>query len=434
MTIALVGFACLLSLCFLGFPLGFSTLLTGLAGFAYLRGWDWHAAVTMMAQQIVETGGNYGLSVIPLFLLMGVFIHRANISEDLFEASNALVGRYRGGLAHSTVLACAGFAAVSGSSLATAATMTKVAMPHMRRYGYDDTLSSGVIAAGGTLGIMIPPSVPLVIYGLVAEQDIGKLFIAGIAPGLLLVLLYMAAVLAVVWRRPETGPAGAAVPRAERMRAYVNVWPVVALFVLVLGGIYFGIFTPTEASGIGATGAAAFAWWRRRLRSFGQLYESLLETCRTTAALFIVIFGAQVFSNFIDLSGLPGALVAAVEGMHLSPTGTVVAICVICILLGMIFEAIGILLIIVPVFMPILIFQDVDLIWFGIVMVLVVELGLVTPPIGMNVFTVRTIMPDIELGRIFRGVAPFVVADLVALGLLFAFPSIAMGLLNFKWG
>jgi tripartite ATP-independent transporter DctM subunit len=433
MTIALVGFACLLLLCFLGFPLGFSTLLTGLAGFAYMRAWDWHASVTMMAQQIVETGANYGLSVIPLFLLMGVFIHRAHISQDLFDASNALVGRYRGGLAQSTVLACAGFAAVSGSSLATAATMTKVAMPHMRRYGYDDSLSSGVIAAGGTLGIMIPPSVPLVIYGLVAEQDIGRLFIAGIAPGILLVALYMAAVFAVVWFRPELGPAGSAVPRAQRYRTYLNVWPVLALFVLVLGGIYFGVFTATEASGIGATGAAAFAWWRGRLRTFEQLYDSLLEACRTTAALFIVIFGAQVFSNFIDLSGLPGALVDLVESFALSPLGTVFAVCVICIVLGMIFEAIGILLLIVPVFLPTLIIQDVNLIWFGIVMVIVVELGLVTPPIGMNVFTVRAMMPDIRLSRIFRGVMPFVAADLVALGLLFAFPAIATWLVTIKW-
>jgi tripartite ATP-independent transporter DctM subunit len=433
MTVALVGFACLLLLCFLAFPLGFSTLLVGLVGFAYMRGWDWHAAVTMMSQQIVETGANYGLSVIPLFLLMGVFIHRANISEDLFDASYALLGRYRGGLAQSTVLACAGFAAVSGSSLATAATMTKVAMPHMRRYNYDDSLSSGVIAAGGTLGIMIPPSVPLVIYGLVAEQDIGKLFIAGVGPGVLLVALYLVAVLAVIWLRPSAGPAGEPVARAERYRRYRNVWPVLALFVLVLGGIYFGIFTPTEASGIGATGAAAFAWWRRRLRTFEQLYASLLEACRTTAALFIVIFGAQIFSNFINLSGLPSALVDIVDSMELSAIGTVFAVCVICIIMGMIFEAIGILLLIVPVFLPTLIIMDVNLIWFGIVMVVVVELGLITPPIGMNVFTVRTMMPDLRLSRIFRGVMPFVIADLIALALLFGFPVIALGLVDFKW-
>jgi tripartite ATP-independent transporter DctM subunit len=331
------------------------------------------------------------------------------------------------------VLACAGFSAVSGSSLATAATMTKVAMPHMRRYKYDDSLSSGVIAAGGTLGIMSPPSVPLVIYGLVAEQDIGKLFIAGVAPGILLVALYMAAVAAVVWIRPAMGPAGAAVPRAARFRAYGNVWPVLVLFALVLGGIYFGVFTPTEASGIGATGAAAFAWWRGRLRTLRQLYESLLEACRTTAALFIVIFGAQVFANFINLSGLPGALVDLVDSLQLSAVGTVLAISGICIIVGMIFEAIGILLLFVPVFLPTLIIMDVDLIWFGIVMVIVVELGLITPPIGMNVFTVRTMMPDIRLARIFRGVMPFVVADLVALALLFALPVIATGLVGIKW-
>jgi tripartite ATP-independent transporter DctM subunit len=331
------------------------------------------------------------------------------------------------------VLACAGFAAVSGSSLATAATMTKVAMPHMRRYNYDDSLSSGVIAAGGTLGIMIPPSVPLVIYGLVAEQDIGKLFIAGVGPGVLLVALYLVAVLAVIWLRPSAGPAGEPVARAERYRRYRNVWPVLALFVLVLGGIYFGIFTPTEASGIGATGAAAFAWWRRRLRTFEQLYASLLEACRTTAALFIVIFGAQIFSNFINLSGLPSALVDIVDSMELSAIGTVFAVCVICIIMGMIFEAIGILLLIVPVFLPTLIIMDVNLIWFGIVMVVVVELGLITPPIGMNVFTVRTMMPDLRLSRIFRGVMPFVIADLIALALLFGFPVIALGLVDFKW-
>jgi len=222
------------------------------------------------------------------------------------------------------------------------------------------------------------------------------------------------------------------VARAERWRRYRSVWPVLALFVLVLGGIYFGIFTPTEASGIGATGAAAFAWWRGRLRTLTQLYESLLEACRTTAALFIVIFGAQVFANFINLSGLPGELVDLVERLELSPAGTVFAVSVICIVMGMIFEAIGILLLIVPVFLPTLIIMDVDLIWFGIVMVIVVELGLITPPIGMNVFTVRAMMPDIRLARIFRGVTPFVVADLVALGLIFAFPAIALGLLQFK--
>lgn len=430
MLLSLIGFAVLLALSFAGLPLGFATLVVGLGGFAYMRDWDWHAALTMMSQQIMETGANYGLSVIPLFLLMGVFIHRSNISEDLFEASYALMGRFRGGLAQATVLACAGFSAVSGSSLATAATMTKVAMPHMRRYRYDDSLSSGVVAAGGTLGIMIPPSVPMVIYGLVAQEDVGKLFMAGVVPGILLVTVFMLAVYVVVLRNPAAGAAGEPMPRDRRIRAYLNVWPVLVLFIVILGGIYAGVFTPTEASGIGAVGAAAFAVWRGRLRTFRELYETLIDACQTTAALFIVIFGAQVFANFINLSGLPGDLADMVEGMRLSPMGVVIAICAICIVLGMIFESVGILLLIVPVFLPTLIAMNVDLVWFGIVMILVVELGLITPPIGMNVFTVRTVMPDIDLANIFRGVMPFVIADLVALGLLLAFPVIAVGILK----
>jgi tripartite ATP-independent transporter DctM subunit len=432
MTLALIGFAVLLALSFMGFPLGFTTLVVGIVGFAYTRGWDWHAAFTMMSQQIVETGGSYGLSVIPLFILMGVFIHRSNISEDLYRASYALVGKYRGGLAQSTVLACAGFAAVSGSSLATAATMTKVAMPHMRAYRYDDALSSGVVSAGGTLGILIPPSVPMVIYCLVAQEDVGKMFIAGVIPGILLTALFMVAVYAIILRDPASGPAGQPMAAAERWRAYLRVWPVVALFIFILGGIYAGAFTPTEASGMGAVGAALFAFWRGRLRSFGELYSSLIDACKTTAALFMVIFGAQVFANFINLSGLPGELVTIVDSLQLSAMGVVLAVCVICIILGMIFESVGLLLLIVPVFLPTLIQMNVDLIWFGIVMIVVVEMGLITPPIGMNVFVVKTVMPDIPLTRIFAGVTAFVIADAVALALILAFPIISVGVLALR--
>jgi tripartite ATP-independent transporter DctM subunit len=430
MTIALLGFAVLLGLSFVGFPLAFATLAVGLTGFAFTRGWDWHAAFTMMAQQIVETGGSYGLSVIPLFILMGVFIHRAKISEDLYKAAYALLGKYPGGLAQSTVLACAGFSAMSGSSLATAATMAKVAMPHMRAYRYDDSLSSGVVAAGGTLGIMIPPSVPLVIYGLVAQEDIGKLFIAGIVPGILLTGLFIVAVRVSVWRNPALGPRGEPMPAAERWQAYLRVWPVLGIFVFILGGIYLGAFTATEAAGMGATGAALFALWRGELRTFTALYGSLIDACKTTASLFMVIFGAQVFANFVNLSGLPGELVNLVESWNLPAIGVVLAVCAICIFLGMIFESVGLLLLIVPVFLPTLILLDVDLIWFGVVMVVVVEMGLITPPIGMNVFVVRTVIPDIALPRIFSGVMPFVVADFVALALILVFPVIAVGILG----
>ncbi len=420
---ALTGFAVLILLCFFGFRVGFATMLVGIVGFAYLRGFP--AALSLMGQQVMENAMNYNLSVIPLFILMGTFIYRADLSRDLYDAAYAGFGRFRGGLALSTVVACAGFAAVCGSSLATAATMTKVAIPPMRHYRYADSLASGSVAASGTLGIMIPPSVPLVIYAIVAQQDIGKLFIAGVLPGLLLVGLFLGAVRWTVWRNPEFGPAGAPLPPEVKRRALRVVWPVLFLFVLVLGGIYGGIFTPTEAAGIGAFGAMAISLARGHLRTLEEWISTLAEAARTTSTLFIVIFGALVFAEFVNLSGLPYGLVDIVDSLHLSPTGLVIAIVLIAIFMGMIFEAIGILLLLVPVFMPALNQSGVDMIWFGIVVVLVTELGLITPPIGMNVFVVKAVMPDLKLSRIFAGVTPFIVAILVALVLIFLFPSLA---------
>lgn len=428
MDIALIGFAAVLLLCFIGLPLGFTTLAVGVVGFAFVRDWNWGGALTMLGQQVMETGASYNLSVVPLFILMGAFIHRSRISQDLFEAAYALMGRLPGGLAHSTVLACAGFSAVSGSSLATSATMTKIALPYMRRYGYDDRLSSGVIAAGGTLGIMIPPSVPLVIYGLISQQDIGRLFMAGILPGVLLVVLFLTVVAATAAILPKLGPAGDSIPRAERFARYLRVWPVVALFLLVLGGIYAGAFTPTEAAGIGASGAAIFAFWRKGIKSFRDLAETLIEACYITASLFAVIFGTLVFASFINLTGMPYDLLEMVEAANLSPMGVVLAVCAICIILGMVFETIGLLLLIIPVFLPTLIFMEIDLIWFGIVTIIVIELGLITPPIGLNVFVVKAASNDLNTKKIFAGVVPFIIADLIALALIFLFPVIATGL------
>lgn len=423
MTTALIGFAILLALCFFGFRVGYATLIVGLVGFATQRGWT--AAFAMTGQQVIEDAMNYNLSVIPLFILMGVFIYRAEISRDLYDAAYAGLGRFRGGLALSTVAACAGFSAVCGSSLATAATMTKVAMPPMRKYGYADSLASGTIAAGGTLGIMIPPSVPLVIYAVVAEQDIGELFIAGVLPGILLVSLFMGAVAITVRYNPNAGPAGEPLSEPDKKRAFKAVWPIAGLFVLVLGGIYGRIFTPTEASGIGAFGAAIIAFMRGHLRSPGEWIDVLGEAAKTTASLFIVIFGALVFAQFINLSGMPYDIVFFVEDMNLSPLGIVIAVAIIAVLMGMVFESIGILLLLVPVFLPTLVQSGVDMVWFGIVVVLVTELGLITPPIGMNVFVVKSVMPDIRLGAIFRGVTPFIFADVLALFLVLMIPAIA---------
>ncbi len=423
MTTALIGFAILLALCFFGFRVGFATLVVGFVGFALERGW--HASLGMVAQQVTEDAQNYNLSVIPLFILMGVFIYRSDISADLYDAAYAALGRFKGGLALATVLACGGFSAVCGSTLATAATMSKVAMPQMKAYKYSDKLAAGTIAAGGTLGIMIPPSVPLVIYGIIAEQDIGLLFIAGILPGMLLILLFMLAVAVMVRLDPKAAPAAAALDATRRRKAVRGTTPVLVLFVVVLGGIYGGVFTPTEASGIGATGAAVIAVLRGHLRTLTEWRVCLVEAGMTTAKIFIVLFGAVVFTQFINLSGLPYDLLDAVDRWELDGPGLVIFICVIALLMGMVFESIGIIVLLVPVFLPALYALGVDMIWFGIIVVLVTEIGLITPPIGMNVFVVKSVLPQVRLSDIFRGVAFYIAALGIGLVTVYQIPAIA---------
>ncbi len=423
MTIALIGFAVLLVLCFLGFRVGFATLIVGFVGFALERGFE--ASLAMVGQQVFHDSMNYNLSVIPLFILMGVLIVHARISQDLYDAAYAALGKYRGGLALATVLAAGGFSAVCGSTLATAATMSKVAMPPMRDYKYSDRLASGTIAAGGTLGIMIPPSVPLVIYGIIAEQDIGLLFIAGVLPGLLLVTLFLIVVGLVVRRDPLAAPPSPPLEPERRKEAIRGTMPVLILFLVVLGGIYSGAFTATEASGIGAFGAAVIAILRGNLRSLGEWRECLVDATVTTATIFLVLLGAVVFAQFINLSGLPYDLLDYVDEWALSPIQLVIFVCIIAILMGMVFEAIGILVLLVPVFLPALTVSGVDMIWFGILVVLVSEIGLITPPIGMNVFVVKSVLPDVKLSAIFRGVTPYIFALVAALMLVLAIPQIA---------
>lgn len=423
MITALLGFAVLLALCFYGFRVGFATLLVGFVGFALERGWS--ASLTMVAQQVTEDAQNYNLSVIPLFVLMGVFIYRSDISRDLYDAAYAALGKFRGGLALATVLACGGFSAVCGSTLATAATMSKVAMPQMKAYNYSDRLAAGTIAAGGTLGIMIPPSVPLVIYGIVAEQDIGLLFIAGILPGMLLVLLFLLAVVVMVRIDPASAPAAVDLDQERKRNAIRGTLPVLILFTVVLGGIYGGVFTATEASGIGAFGAAVIAVIRGHLRSIGALRVCLVEAATTTAKIFIVLFGAVVFTQFINMSGMPYDLLDFVDDAQFSPTELVAFICLIALLMGMVFETIGIVVLLVPVFLPALYATGVDMIWFGIIVVLVTEIGLITPPIGMNVFVVKSVLPRVKLTDIFRGVTTYIVALGIGLITVFAVPQIA---------
>lgn len=423
MLTSVIGFAIVLFLAFLGIPLAFAILSVGVFGFIYLRGFE--AAMSMSAQWVVESVTNYNFSVIPLFILMGGFIHHSGISKDLFSASYAWLGRFRGGLAMSGVVSCAGFSAVCGSSLATAATMTRVAVPSMREYRYNEGFSAGTIAAGGTLGIMIPPSVPMAIYGIIAGEDIGKLFIAGMLPGLLLITLFLLAILIVTAIKPELGPAGSKLTFMQAVRASYSTWPVLVLFALVLGGIYSGITTPTEAAAIGAFGAWVLGACKGHFLKVGELAKVFTETIKSTSMIFMIVIAALILNQFVNMTGMPFQLVSLVESLNLSPLGLVLIICAICLLMGMVFESLGILLLIIPVFLPSLSAVGVDLIWFGVVAILVIELGLITPPIGMNVFAVRAVAGDIKLTHIFAGVTPYIAAMLIGLLVLFAFPGVA---------
>ena len=431
MTEGLVGFAVVLALVLMRMPIAFAMGLVGTVGFMFET--SFRASISMVARLTIDTTQDYGLSVVPLFILMGLFVNKGGISRELYAASNAFLGHFKGGLAMATIVACGGFAAISGSSLATAATMSKVAMPEMRRFGYHDSLSTASVGAGGTLGILIPPSVILVIYGLLTETSIGKLFIAGVVPGALGILFYVLAVRFVVWRTPEAGPAGPRATWAMCLQALKEVWAVLLLFVLVIGGLY-GIFdfeplniafSPTEAAGMGAMGACLIALARRRL-SLKDTFDVLVETAMTAASLFAVLIGAWIFSNFVNIAGLPEGLRSLVTAYDLSPQMVMALIILIYIALGCVFESLSMLLLTVPIFFPLVTGLGFDPIWFGIIVVVVTEISLITPPVGLNVFVLKGVVGDVSTGTIFRGVTPFWIADIFRLILLLAVPGLVL--------
>ncbi|MCH8177163.1 MAG: TRAP transporter large permease [Gammaproteobacteria bacterium] len=425
MDIALIGFICLLGLVFLRLPIAFAMGLVGLIGYAALGDWAFKPALTMAAIRTINTAQEYSLSVIPLFILMGNFVTRAGLSHELYHASHAFLGHRRGGLAMATVVACGGFSAICGSSLATAATMAKVAMPQMRKYGYSDSLAAASIAAGGTLGILIPPSVILVIYGIMTEQSIRELFAAGLIPGILGILFYLAAVAYTVRRDPDSGPRGEKTSLQYKLKALGGVWSTLMLFLVVMGGIYAGIFTPTEAAGIGAGSAFLIALFRHTL-NFKVLYEILSDTAKTTASLFAVIIGAMIFSNFVNRAGLPDDLLQFVTSMNLVPLAVIFLILLIYILLGCVLESLSMLLLTVPAFFPLVQSLGFDLIWFGIVVVVVTEISLITPPVGLNIFVLSSVLPDVKTGTIFKGVTPFWCVDIVRLILITLIPALSL--------
>lgn len=423
MTATLIAFAALFGLLFLGLPLVFALGLVGFAGFAILV--DFGPAAALVGNVAWDTLTSYTLSVLPLFLLMGNLVNHAGLSRELYDASNAFVGHRKGGLAIATIMACGGFSAVCGSSLATAATMARIAIPSMRRLGYSKEIAAGSVAAGGTLGILIPPSTILVIYGGMTNTNIGQLFIAGVLPGMLAIVLYIAALTGYLFLKPSSAERVPALPWRERFRAFRKVWAVLVLFVFVIGGIYAGVFTATEAAGIGAFGAFVIAALRGSL-TLRDLFQIFRETAQATAILMAVLVGAMIFSGFVNVAGIPQASVAAIRALDASPTQVILLLLVFYLILGAVFDSMAMVLLTVPVFFPLTQSMGIDPVWFGIFVVVCVEISLITPPIGMNLFIIRSIAREIEMSAIIRGIVPFVIADLVRVGLIILFPAIVL--------
>jgi tripartite ATP-independent transporter DctM subunit len=419
----IVGIVVLLALIAGGIPIAFA--MTGVALVGIIVKIGTAPAFALLGQVFYDNGMSYTLSVMPLFVLMGNFVLKAGLADDMYAAANAWLRHYRGGLAMATIVACGGFSSVCGSSLATAATMARVSMPSMRRYGYSDRLATGSIAAGGTLGILIPPSIVLVLYGVITQESIGKLFLAGVIPGIVGVLGYLIAVRISLFIDKEQFAAIDALPLMDRVRATKGVVGVIVLFFCVMGGIYLGIFTATEAAGIGATGAFLLALLRGRL-DLPILYEVLVETARMTAMLFLILFGALLFSNFVNIAGMPGDLRGWILGIGAHPTMVILVILVVYLLLGAVLESISMMLLTVPVFFPVVVGLGIDPIWFGIFVVVAIEISLITPPVGLNVFVLKSIVPDVSTGTVFRGVIPFIAMDIVRILLLIAVPSLAL--------
>lgn len=409
---------------FLGANLGLAMSGAALFGTIMIIGKE--GALALAGLSVYESAQSFSLSVIPLFVLMGSFATRAGISTDLFSAFHTWLRRRKGGLAHASIAACAAFGAVCGSSLATAATMGKVALPQMARFGYSDKLSTGALAAGGTIGVLIPPSVIMLIYGILTETSIGDLFIAGIIPGVLLTLFFMLTVLVMIWIDPSSAPdvQDLAEDTSPKQSVFRQVWATLVLFITVIGGIYAGFFTPTEAAGFGAVGALILGVLMGRL-SLGLIGECLIETVQTTSMIFLILIGAILFSGFLSLSGTPALLGQWITGLELSPLGTIVVIVAIYILLGAFLDTMAMIILSIPIFFPIVMSLGFDPIWFGVLVVLVVELALITPPLGINVFIIRGLVPEVPLTRIFAGVLPFCIALITLIALVIAVPSVA---------
>ena len=425
LAIGLAGVIVLLAVLFVRVPIGVALALVGVGGYAAIDGW--RTALTMLGAVPYELASAYSLSVVPLFLLMGALASRAGMSRELFDAANAIFSGVRGALANATIGACAAFGAICGSSIATAATFSKVAIPEMRRHGYDEGLAAGSVAAAGTLGILIPPSVILAIYSLVAEESLSRLFAAALFPGLLLAALYILVVVVLARARPHWTPKVPAMALGARLRAAKDMWKLALLFFLAVVGIYLGWFSPTEAAAIAAFAAAVIGFATRALSVRGFL-DALLDTVYATAMLFFIIVGAFIFSRFIVLTRLPNELVAWVQEAGLSPFWIVLAVVMLYFLLGTFLEEVSTILITVPVILPLMMSIGYDGVWFGIFVTIMATIGLISPPVGLTVFVIQAQNPDIAASKIYRGTLPFLAANFVLVVVLIAFPALALWL------
>jgi len=423
--VAVIGFVALFTLMLLRVPVGMAMGLVGVCGYSYIVGSG--PALKLIGQTSMRTVTDYTFGVIPMFMLMGAFVSVSGVSRELFRAANAFIGHLRGGLGVATVLACGGFAAICGSSVATAATFSSVAYPEMRRFGYPQSFSTGVIAAGGTLGAMLPPSTVLAVYAILTQQDIGKLFMAGIVPGFLAMLMYVLTIFIIVKVRPDWLPRGKSTSWAERFAGLKDVWAPLVLFVFVIGGLYGGFFTPTEAGGVGATGAFLLGVLRGKLDR-AKTQEALLSATRTAAAVFTVLIGALIFGYFLTITQVPQKLTGFLTEMGLGRYEVLALIMVMYLILGCLMDAMAMIILTVPIIFPVIVQLGFDPIWFGIIIVMTVELGLIHPPVGMNVFVIKSVVPDVSFTTIFKGVIPFILTDLLRLVILIAFPIIALWL------
>jgi C4-dicarboxylate transporter, DctM subunit len=423
--IAVLGFVALFVLMLLRVPVGMAMGLVGVSGFAYLVNGD--AALKIIGHTSMRTVTDYTFGVIPMFLLMGAFVSNSGMSRELFRAANSFVGHLRGGLGIATIAACAGFAAISGSSVATAATFATVAYPEMRRYNYPQSFATGVIAAGGTLGAMLPPSTVLAVYGIITEQDIGKLFIAGIIPGLLAASMDMLTVVVIGWLRPDFLPVAPRHSWKERLIGLRDIWAMLLLFIFVIGGLYGGLFTPTEAGGVGATGALIIGVIRGKLDRL-QIRRSLLQAVRTAAAVLTVLIGALLFGYFLTVTQTPQKVTAFLTALGLGRYGVLALIMLMYIVLGCLMDSLAMIILTIPIIFPVIMQLGFDPIWFGVIIVRTVELGLIHPPVGMNVFVIKSVVQEVTFSTIFRGVLPFILTDLIRLVILIAFPILALWL------